>query len=107
MRILKFIHFFFFYLYEIILCNLKVAYDVLTPKHYMKPGFIAVELDDMSDLQISILANLLTMTPGTLSLDVCSNKKSLYIHAMYIDDQEKLLTEIKENYIKRIKEVFP
>ena len=107
MRFLKFIRFLLFYLMEILLSNFRVAYDVITPSHYMSPGFIAIPLEDLTDLQLMILTNMITMTPGTLSLDVSSDRKTLYIHAMYIDeDIKKFKNELVRNYIMKIKEVF-
>lgn len=95
-----------FYLRELLLANLRVAHDVLTPRHRMKPGIIAIPLDVKSDLEIISLANLITMTPGTLSLDVSTDRRVLYIHAMYIDDLEGLRSEIKDGLEKKVMEVF-
>lgn len=95
-----------FYLVELFLANLRVAHDVLTPRHRMKPGIIAIPLDAKSDLEIISLANLITMTPGTLSLDVSTDRRVLYIHAMYIDDLEGLRSKIKDGFEKKVMEVF-
>jgi multicomponent Na+:H+ antiporter subunit E len=70
------------------MANLKVAFDIITPKDYMSPGIIAFPLDAKSDLEITLFANLLTLTPGTLSLDVSSDKKILYVHALYVKDAD-------------------
>ncbi|MCS3902924.1 multicomponent Na+:H+ antiporter subunit E [Methylohalomonas lacus] len=85
-----------FYIWEIIRSNVRVAYEVLTPTHYMKPGVIGLPLDSDSDAVISLLANLITMTPGTLSLDVSNDRRMLFIHAMYIDDEEALRRDLKD-----------
>jgi multicomponent Na+:H+ antiporter subunit E len=95
-----------FYLKELFLANLRVAHDVITPGYYMKPGIIAIPLDTKSDLEIIALTNLVTMTPGTLSLDVSTDRRMLYIHAMYIDDLEGLRSEIKDGFEKKVMEVF-
>ena len=60
----------FFFLWEIVKANLRVAYEVLTPRHHMTPGIIAFPLEAKTDAEITILANLITLTPGTLSLSV-------------------------------------
>ncbi|MCK8517103.1 Na+/H+ antiporter subunit E [Methylonatrum kenyense] len=85
-----------FYIWELIKSNIRVAVEVLTPTHTMKPGVIGLKLECQSDAAITILANLITMTPGTLSLDVSSDKKVLFIHGMYIDDEEQLRAELKD-----------
>lgn len=91
-KIFKFIAFF---IYDLIKANLVVAYDVVTPTHLMRPGVIAIPLDASGDAEITILGNLISVTPGTLSLDVSSDRKVLYIHAMYMEDEAKLRADIK------------
>lgn len=97
--------FFFFYLGEIILANIVVAADILTPKHRMKPAILAIPLEIETDLQLIALNNLVTMTPGTLSLDISPDKKTIYVHAMYVDDLDKVKKEIKRGLEYRILEL--
>ncbi len=91
---------------ELIVANLKVAFDIITPKDYMEPGIVAVPLDAETDMEITLLANLITLTPGTLSLDVSKDRKILYIHTLYLDDAEKFRAEIKNGMEKRLLEVL-
>ncbi len=95
-----------FYLGQVVLSNLRVAYDVLPPTHYMRPGIIALPLDAKTDEEITLLANLITLTPGTLSLDVSPDRRTLYIQAMYIDDLERVRRELKEGLERRVLEVL-
>lgn len=97
---------FIYFLKELVLANLKVAYEIITPSLKMTPGIIKIPLDIDNDLQITLLANLITLTPGTLSLDVTPDKKFIFVHAMYIKDREKFIGEIKSGFEKRIKEIF-
>ena len=69
------ISFFFFYLGEIILANVQIAIDILTPTHRMRPAILAIPLDVKSDVQLLVMNNLITMTPGTLSLDISPDRK--------------------------------
>lgn len=105
-KIPKAISFFFYFVKELIVANLKVAFDIITPKDYMKPGIVAVPLDAGTDMEITLLANLITLTPGTLSLDVSKDKKVLYIHTLYLDDIENFRSEIKNGMEKRLLEVL-
>jgi multicomponent Na+:H+ antiporter subunit E len=98
-RVLGFI---VYYLWELIKSNAIIAYDVLTPTHHMKPGVIGIPIEAKTDLEITALANLITMTPGTLSLDISPDRKTLYVHAMYIHDPEELRRDIKENFEPRV-----
>lgn len=95
-----------FFIWELILANLRVAYDVLTPRHRMQPGIISIPLDARTDTEITILSNLITLTPGTMSLDVSADRKVLYIHAMYIDDVEEVRYKIKNGFERRVLEVL-
>lgn len=94
-RLPRFVRFLFFYIREMILANAKIAYDVATPNYFMKPGIIALPLEARTDAEIATLANLISLTPGTLSLDVSNDRRVLYIHAMYIEDEEQLMADIK------------
>jgi multicomponent Na+:H+ antiporter subunit E len=95
-----------FYIWKLVLANLRVAYDVLTPRHYMRPGVVAVPLEARTDVEITLLANLMTLTPGSLSLDVSPDRSVLYLHVLYIDDYDALLREIKDEYERRVLEVL-
>ncbi len=100
---LKFI---LYFIKEIIKANLIVAYDIITPKDYMKPGIVAVPLEARTNLEITLLANLITLTPGTLSLDVSTDKKTLYVHGLYVNDAESFRKELKDGLERRLLEVL-
>lgn len=95
-----------FFFWELLLSNLRVAYDVATPRHHMQPGIVAVPLDAKTDAEITLLANLLTLTPGTLSLDVSPDRRVLYVHIMYITDVETARRRIKDGFERRVLEVL-
>lgn len=95
-----------FFVWELILSNLRVAYDVVTPRHHMRPGVVAIPLDAETDAEITLLANLVTLTPGTLSLDVSVDRRFLYVHSMYIDDVETTRRRIKNGLERRVLEVL-
>jgi len=98
--------FFFYFLYALIKANIQVAADVVTPKFYMEPGIIEYPLDAKSDLEITLLANVITLTPGTLSLDVSGDRKVLYVHGMYVHDKEEFIRGIKDGFEKRILKII-
>lgn len=105
-RLRRWVSFFFFFLWELLAASLWVVFDILTPRHRMRPAIIAVPLDLKGDLEITLLANLITLTPGTLSLDVSPNRDILYIHAMYVDDVEAFRRRVKERFETRVREVL-
>ncbi|HSJ66185.1 MAG TPA: Na+/H+ antiporter subunit E [Anditalea sp.] len=102
----KLVGFIFFFLYELVKANVQVAYDVITPRYYMKPGIIRIPLHAKTDLEITLLANLITLTPGTLSLDVSDDKKVLYVHAMYVRDKDDFIRSIKNGFERRLLEIL-
>lgn len=97
-----------FFVKELALSNLRVAYEVVTPTHYMQPAIIKVPLDLEEDVAITILANFITLTPGTLSLSVTPDRKALFVHTMHLDerDPEAFRRKIKNDLEKRVQELF-
>jgi multicomponent Na+:H+ antiporter subunit E len=107
MRILRIFEFLVFYLKEIVLSNVRIAHDVLTPRHRMKPGIIYVEVGDLSEKQLASMANLITMTPGTLGMYVSESRQRLYIHSMYMDkDADAMGADLAREYGRRVRNVI-
>ena len=95
-----------FIVWELLLASLRVAHDVITPAHRSRPGVVAIPLDARSDGEITTLANLISLTPGTLSLEVSEDRRVLYIHAMFVEDPDALRREIKEGFERRVLGIF-
>ena len=76
-RLLRVVNLVLYFLYALALSSVRVALDVLRPTLRMKPAVIAVPLDVTSDAEITLLANLISLTPGTLSIDVARDKSVL------------------------------
>jgi multicomponent Na+:H+ antiporter subunit E len=99
----------FFFIKELIVSSLRVAKDVLTPGEFkMKSGVVGVPLKVTTDFEITFLANMISLTPGTLSLDISEDRKTLFIHAMYIDneDVEAVRKDIKTGMEKKVLATF-
>jgi multicomponent Na+:H+ antiporter subunit E len=105
-RIYRAIVFVFYYLIELVLSSLYVAYDIITPTDHMKPGIVEVPIDLKSDTAIIALANLISMTPGSLTMDMSPDKKKIYIHAMYLHDKQEFIDKIKNELEHRIRQIF-
>ena len=95
-----------YFLRELLVSSVRVAIDVLRPTLRMTPAVIAVPIELGDDAQITLLANLISLTPGTLSIDVAADGSTLYVHAMYGEDPESVRQHIKHEYERRIQEVF-
>ena len=95
-----------YFLWELLVSSLQVAWDVLTPTHRSRPGIIAVPIEAKTDLEITTLANLVSLTPGTLSLDLSSDQKTLYVHAMFVDDPENIRLAIRKGMERHVLEAL-
>lgn len=105
-RVRVFISFIFFFLWELLVASVRVAGWVLKPRLDMKPAVVRVPLDVTRDVEITLLANLITLTPGTLSLDVSPDKKSLFVHVFDVEDRDHFVRGIKHGFEQRVKEVM-
>jgi multicomponent Na+:H+ antiporter subunit E len=85
-----------YYLVKLVAANLYIAWDILTPRMRINPGMIEVETGTKKDLGLLLLSHLVSMTPGTLSLDIDPSKERLLIHVLYMDKKEETLKEIKK-----------
>ncbi|MBK1879202.1 Na+/H+ antiporter subunit E [Pelagicoccus mobilis] len=92
-----------FFLKEVLVSNLKVARDVLSPSMDVIPGIVSVQVGQLTDRQRFALANMITMTPGTLSLEFSSDKRTLFLHTLYLRSSNTLQEEITNQYERRIR----
>lgn len=104
-KILLTIKFLLFYLYRLVRSNLNLAKTILKPKLNMRPGIIELPIQLKSDHEILSLINLITMTPGTICMDISDDKSKIYIHAMFVNDEVEFKAEIKEME-QRISKLF-
>jgi multicomponent K+:H+ antiporter subunit E len=93
-------------LYDIVVANLSVARLILVGPRGLKPAFVIVPLALRSDLAISLLANTICLTPGTVSSRLSPDRQSLLVHALDVDDTEALVASIKQRYEAPLREVF-
>ncbi|WP_100751748.1 Na+/H+ antiporter subunit E [Vibrio salilacus] len=94
-----------FFSYEMIASAARVVWDVVTPTHLSQPDIVYVPLDVKTDIEITLLANMVSLTPGSLSLDVTPDKKHLIVHAMFAEQHQDVIEPIKNGLEKRILEV--
>ncbi|MCY7919455.1 Na+/H+ antiporter subunit E [Bacillus vallismortis] len=96
---------FLIFLKELYLANVSVMKTILSPKLNIKPGIFAFKTELTQDWEITLLSLLITLTPGTLVMDISDDKTILYIHALDIEDAEKAIFDIRESFEKAIQEV--
>ena len=95
-----------YFLYELAVSSVQVAWDVITPTHRSHPAIVAVPLDIEDPMQITVLANLISLTPGSLSLDVSPDGKTLYVHEMFVDDPDETRRRIKTGFERLVREAM-
>ncbi|MEN9937071.1 MAG: hypothetical protein RLZZ387_3650 [Chloroflexota bacterium] len=105
-RVTTVLRFVGYVLKEIVVANINVTRAVLfTPLDRLRPGIVGVPLDLKSDVEITMLANLITLTPGTLSLDVSEDRRTLYVHAIEVTSAEEFRSATKEGFERAVCEV--
>jgi multicomponent K+:H+ antiporter subunit E len=86
------------FLREVVVANLQVAWIILQPRMPIRPAFIVIPLDVQDDLQIAAFASMITLTPGTLTVDVAPDRSALYVHCLAVDDVDAVRAQIKRQF---------
>lgn len=96
----------FIFTWECIKANFDVAYRVLHPAMPIKPGIVKVKMGLKTNIAKTILANSITMTPGTISVDIIDDE--IYVHWIYVysEDPEEYSQKISGRFEKYIKKIF-
>ncbi|KWX77991.1 Na(+)/H(+) antiporter subunit E [compost metagenome] len=93
------------FLRELVLSSFAVIRQILRPRLTVRPGIFAYETALRSDFEVTLLSCLICLTPGTLTLEVSGSGRTLYIHAMDIEDAGQLSRQIEGTFEKAIMEV--
>ena len=93
-----------FYLWKLLSANLFIAYDILSPRMRTNPGIIEVEVTLTSGFGILLLSNLVSMTPGTLSMDLDRERNKLLVHLLYMSRRQATEKEISQ-IMTRIRQI--
>ncbi|OSM44243.1 Na+/H+ antiporter subunit E [Nesterenkonia sp. PF2B19] len=95
---LRILSFLLWYAKEFLLANLKVTADVLRPRRRMRmtPAIVAVPAASRTDTEWTLISTLITLTPGTLTITLSKEHGILYVHGMFVETRESLVTEIQE-----------
>lgn len=93
-------------LWDILIANVAVAKRVLGPKSALRPRFVTMDLDLRNDFAISVLTSIISLTPGTVSVDVSPDRRRLTIHCLDVRDPEALIESIKQRYEHPLGEIY-
>ena len=91
---------------QFLVANLRMAIDVIGPTARINPAIVRVPLDATEEYEILLLATLINLTPGSIALDVTSDRKALYVHVMHVTTPEAVRAEIKTGFERRVLEVL-
>jgi multicomponent Na+:H+ antiporter subunit E len=95
-----------FFIWELLLANIRVAADVLKPQTSIQPAVLAIPLDLTSDEGILLLSMLINITPGSVTIDLSDDRRTLYVHVMHMTSADASRREIKEGFERRVKLLF-
>lgn len=97
-RFVNAVRFAWYYLIELVRSNFRLMLEVITVRNSFSPQVITVGVEGLSPLRTVLLANLITMTPGTLVIDYLEEEQTLKVHVMYPEDGTALRAEILPRY---------
>lgn len=91
---------------DILVANMAVAKLILGNPDRLRPAFVEVPLDTDNEFVITVLASVVSLTPGTVSADISADRRTLLVHSLDVDDQASLIASIKQRYEAPLKEIF-
>jgi multicomponent Na+:H+ antiporter subunit E len=89
-------------LWQIVLANFRIALDVVSIRHRMRPGVIRLPLDVTTEGEILLLAAMINITPGSVALGVSDDHRVMYVHIMNMQSPDDARREIKEGFERRV-----
>ena len=95
-----------FFAWELLIANLRVAADVLWGNSRIRPAVVAIPLDITTDGEILLLSMLINITPGSVTIDLSDDRRTLYVHVMHMKSADETRREIKEGFERRVKVLF-
>ncbi len=105
-KVWRLIRFGLYFLKILIQANMKIAWECITPGLSQTPRILRHDVSDLTDTQLTILATSITLTPGTLVVDVSDDHKWLYVHCMYAQDRSSAIAELRDLHERLKREVF-
>lgn len=92
---------------DMFIANFTVARRVIGPTEVLRPAFVQVPLAAQSDMAITVLASVVSLTPGTVSADLEPDRRHLLVHVLDLEDEAALIATIKTRYEALIREMLP
>lgn len=93
-------------LWDILVANVIVAKLILGPNRKLRPAFLVIPLEISDPYAVVALANIITLTPGTVSAKLSDDRRTLFVHALDAEDPAAEAAKIKQRYEVPLKEIF-
>lgn len=94
------------FLWDVIIANFSVAWLILNWRRKLRPTWIVIPLELTAPHAITTLANVISLTPGTVSSQLGRDRKTLLVHVLDVEDPDAMVRHIKSRYEARLKEIF-
>jgi len=94
------------FLWDLLVANLVVAVRIISFWRTLRPAWIVIPLDLRNPTAITVLANMITLTPGTVSSKLTADRLELLVHVLDTDDPEGEVNNIKQRYERPLQEIF-
>jgi multicomponent Na+:H+ antiporter subunit E len=91
--------------WQLLYANIRVAIDVIRG-HRIEPAVVAIPLDITSDGEILLLSMLINITPGSVTIDLSDDRRTLYVHVMHMKTADETRREIKDGFERRVRLLF-
>jgi multicomponent K+:H+ antiporter subunit E len=106
-RVVPLLRFLPIFVFDVVVANVAVAVLVLGPRSRLRPGFMIVPLESRDPWVTTLLASVITLTPGTVSANLSGDRSTLLVHALYLPDPAAAVAQIKARYERALLEIFP
>jgi multicomponent Na+:H+ antiporter subunit E len=105
-RLISFFELSGYFVIQLVLANIQVALLLFKPNRLLKPAIVAVPLGEISDFALYCLSSMITLTPGTLSLEVSQDRKKLFVHVIHTDSPAETVRDIRNGFLARVLWVY-
>jgi multicomponent Na+:H+ antiporter subunit E len=83
-----------FVLYKLVEANVVLAWEIVTPRDRIRTGVIAVPLRTQSDAAMMVVANVITLTPGTVTIEAIGSPPVLYVHVLHLHEIDEVRSDL-------------
>lgn len=91
---------------DIVVANLTVARSILSPRLALRPAFVRYPLELSDEFAVTVLASIISLTPGSVSAELSPDRRTLLVHALDLEDEARFIETIRQRYERPLREIF-